>query len=72
VFLNQRSDTRLPLLGPQPATARRKSRPDQGHSPSGCPSSVSALVLGRGVGKGEAHKSATVDDKMKVSHGKYF
>jgi hypothetical protein len=26
-------------------------------------------VIGRRVGKGEAHKSATVDDKMKISQG---
>lgn len=35
-------------------------------------SRVGALMLGRRVGKGEAHKSATVDHKMKVSQGKHL
>jgi len=28
-------------------------------------------MLSRRVGKGEAHKSTTVDDKLKISQGKY-
>lgn len=53
---------------------RPESRsPDRGPPrqavPSDCPSRVGASMLGRRVGKGEAHKSATVDDKMKISQG---
>ena len=31
-----------------------------------------ALVSGGRVGKGQAHKSSTVDDKMKISQGKHL
>jgi hypothetical protein len=39
---------------------------------SDCSLRVGPLMLSRRVGKGEAHKSTTVDDKMEIAQGEYL